>query len=305
MRLYAAISGLALLLCIPAGAHAQAYVDPPNSLSVGFAYTYAPSGKIIAETGGLEVPATDMFIHVFIPSVQYVLPVEGLAFEAELPMMGVKLGSNDFDHFPVNGPYDDGNFHFTPLDLRAGFRYQIAPIADYLGVAFVLAGSVPTRDYPTQGLSAPGHHLKALYGGVSIGRTFDPLLPNLFFQIDYQYALRERVKIDQSTEDLSRDYSEANVLLGYFLPAGFSIAAGANSRFSHGGADFDTILFAPMSIQYYHDRLLDEDFILVGGNVGYDVTESFALGAGARFFVWGENTRNQNLFSIYASYKLF
>jgi len=305
MRLNAAILCLTLLLGAEATARAQAYLDPPNSLSVGLAYTYAPSGKIVAETGGLEVPGTDMFVHIFTPSAQYMTPIDGLAVEAELPMMAVKIGGDAFDHFPVNGPYDDGNMHFTPLDVRAGLRYQITPIAEYLGLSFLVAGSIPTRDYPTNGFTAPGHHLKALYGGAAIARTFDPILPNLYFQADYTFALRERVKVDQQTEDLSRNYSEANVLLGYFLPADFSIAAGANSRFSHGGADFATIIFAPESIQVNHDRLLDEDFILVGGNVGYDVSDALELGLAARFFVWGENTRNQNLFSLYASYKLF
>jgi hypothetical protein len=305
MRSLAAITFLTLLLCAPGTALAQAYLDPPNSLSVALGYTYGPSGKIVAETGGLEVPATDMFVHLFTPSAQYVTPVDGLAVEAELGMMAIKIGSDDFDHFPTNGPYDDGNLHFTPTDFRAGLRYQLKAIEDVLGLSFVLAGSVPTRDYPTNGLSAPGHHLKALYVGAAIARTFDPLLPNMYFQADYQFALRERVKVDQATEDLNRNFSEASVLLGYFLPADFSIGAGANARFSHGGADFDTIIFQPESIQFNHDRLLDEDFILAGGNLGYDVSETLELGASARFFVWGENTRNQNLFSLYASYKIF
>ena len=305
MRYHAVIVAWALLLCAPEGAQAQAYLDEPNSLSVGLSYTYAPSGKIVAQSGGLEVPGTDMFVHIFTPSAHYVTPVDGLAVEAELPMMAIKVGDDVFDHFPENGPYDDGELHFTPVDFRAGLRYQLKPIEEYLGLSFLLAGSVPARDYPTNGLSAPGQGLKSLYAGATVARTLDPLLPNLFFQAEYQHAWRERVDVDEDTEALNRNFSELSGSVGYFLPANFVLSVGANARFSHGGADFDTIILAPTSVQVHHDRLLDEDFVLVGGDLGYTVTESMDVGAMVRFFVYGENTRNQNLFALYASYRLF
>ena len=76
-------------------------------------------------------------------------------------------------------------------------------------------------------------------------------------------------------------------------------------RESHGGLNLLDLLDKPMDVFVDHDRLLDEDFIHVGGNIGYSVTESFDIGAAVRFFVWGENTRNQNLFGLQAAYTFF
>lgn len=305
MRLHAVVLGCALpVVCAPLVARAQGYVGEENSLSVGLAYTYAPSGKLLAEPGGTEVPGQKMFIHIFNPQLDYVTPVSGLAFESDLTLMAVKVGDDHFQHFPTNGPYDDGDLHFTAVDLKAGFRYQLKPIEEVLGLAFTLAGSVPTHDYPTNGLTAPGHGLKALYLGAAVERDFGPVLPNMFFQADYSYVIRERVDVDQYTEDINRNYHEGSALLGYLLPANFLIGVGGNVRFSVDGADFDTILLDPPSIQYNHDRLLDEDVVLVGGDLGYAISEKTQVGFQARFFVYGENTRNQNLFAFFASYQL-
>lgn len=305
MRSCAAILGVASFLVVgAASAHAQAYLDEPNSFSATFVYTYAPSGKVIAESGGLEVPAQTVFVHMFIPSLQYVTPVKGLAVEGELPMMTVRVGDDAFDHFPMNGPYDDGKTHFDTVDFKGGLRYQLKFLEQYLGASLSAGVSIPTG-YPTLGLTAPGHGLKGVYGGVSLARTLDPLISNMFFQLDYTYMHRERFKEDEATEALNRDYSDGSFFLGYFLPANFNVRVGTSARFTHGGADFKTIIFDPPSVQIYHDRLLNEDFIHVGGDVGYTVTPKLGVGLAVRFFVWGQNTRNQNLFGAYASYKLF
>jgi hypothetical protein len=305
MRFHAAILGMGYLICAHGSAHAQAFVDEPNSLSMGLSYTYAPSGKLLAESGGLEVPSMTMFAHVLVPSVQYSTPLNGLQVEAEVSFVAMKAGSDRFDHFPANGEWDDGELHYTATDFKGGLRYQIKPIEEQLGLSFLLAGSIPTHDYPTFGLVAPGHGLKALYFGVAVARTFQPVIPNLFFQAQYQYALRERVDADETTEELNRDYSEPELTLGYFLPANFTIDANASARFSHGGATFETIIFESEAVQFHHDQLLDEDWVFVGADLVYGLSEKVDLGAAVRFFVWGQNTRNQNLYSLFANFKLF
>jgi len=305
-RSFAALAGTILFLLVsPRGAAAQSYLEAPNSLSVSLGYTYAPSGKLVAKSGGLEVPGTTMFVHIFTPRARYVTPIDGLAVEAELNMVALKVGDDDFQHFPVNGPYDDGSLHFTPTDFKGGLRYQIKAIEKYLGLSFFLGGTIPTHDYPTLGLAAPGHRLKALNAGVAVGRTLDPVLPNLFVQAEYEFALRERVDVDEDTKSFNRNFSEASATIGYFLPWGIDVGVDASSRFSHGGVTFNGILFEPPSVQYNHDRLLDEDFIVVGPSVGYEISDGVQVGALAHFFVYGENTRKQNIYSLYASYQIF
>lgn len=308
MRIHAAAVVGFIVVCTPLVARGQAYLDDPGSLSVNAAYTYAPSGKLVGSL--TDVPATDMFIHIWTPGIDYTTPITGLQLETELTLVAVKLGEDDFTHQPAPGPYDDGDLHFTPTDFKAGVRYQIKPIEPYLGLSFSVHGSVPTHDYPTTGYVAPGHHLKALYLGTSVARTFDPLLPDLFFHGEYTYAIRERVDFNDETSELGRNFSDISGGLGYFLPANFTIGAALFVHISHGGLDLDNINFVTEAQLQFHDQLLDEDFTLVGGDLTYtvndrmDITGLFRLFA-KDLFLDSQNTRNSNLYGLSVSYRVF
>lgn len=311
MRPHAAIVGLALLLSAPVSAFAQAYVGEPNHLSTSLAYTFAPSGKIISSTTGDDSPLDDVqpnakvWAHLVVPSMEYVTPVEGLAVEGQISVVGTQVRPGSFQHFPMPGPYDDGNLHFNVTDFRGGLRYQVKALERYVGLSFAVAGSLPVHDYPHTGYAFPAHGLKALYFGGSIARTLDPVLPNAYFQANYEYALREHLKIDPETEKFGRSYSDFSSSLGYFLPANLYVAAAMNWRMAHGGISFTELPFEPAVVLDNHDRLLAESFVLLGGDLGVFVSDNIALGAAVRVFVWGENTRNQNLFSLSASYQVF
>jgi hypothetical protein len=306
-RIPAAIFGSALLLGAPISVHAQAYLGEANALSANFAYTYAPSGKIILSQGDDdaiddEIPNVPIIVHTWTLGAQYNTPVEGLAIDAQLPLTGVKLGDGSFTHTPTPGEYDDGDMHYTLTDFRGGLRYQFKQIEEYLGLSVGVGGSVPVRDYPTNGLTAPGHHLKALILSASVARTLDPIIPDLFFEVSYDYSLREKVDDTANTEKFNRNMSDVRTVLGYFLPGGLTIDAGVDMRFSHGGLKLSRLIFEPADVQAAHDRLLDEDFVLVGGDIGYSINDKVAITAGARFFVWGVSTRNQNLFGLNLDY---
>ena len=297
-----------MLLSAPVSAFAQAYLGEPNTVSANFGYTYAPSGKLIATTGdddnpGInELPNVIVHAHIFELGGQYMTPIRGLAVEASLPLVAIKVGDGSFNHFPKASRYDDHDTHFTFTDLRGGLRYQLKQIEQYLGLSFSLAGSVPVADYPTLGFGGPGHQLKALYAGVSAARTLDPVLPNLYVQLDYEYAKREKVDVDAETEKFNRDYSSVGMMLAYFLPHNLFAGIAGNYRHAHGGTTFNELIFESQSVQDEHDRLLKESFALVGGNLGWSVNEKLQVGAAVRFFVYGRNTRNQNLFGVNANY---
>lgn len=310
MRIHAAILGSALVLSAPVSASAQAYLGESNSFSTSFSYTFAPSGRIISTTSGddgplVAQPSAKVFAHIFTLSSQYVTPVEGLAVEARIPMVGTQVREGSFQHFPMPGPYDDGDLHFDITDFRGGLRYQVKPLEQYVGLALAAGGSVPVQDYPTSGFAFPAHGLKTLYFGGSLARTLDPFVSNAFFQAEYEFVLREKVDIDPETEKFGRNFSDASFSLGYFLPANLYAAAAMNWRIAHGGVSFTELPFEPAVVLDNHDRLLAESFILLGADVGYFVAENISLGAAFRYFVWGENTRNQNLFSLSASYQFF
>ena len=303
MRLASLLVGSSIVVGAPLAAHAQAFVDEPNSLSAGLLYTYAPSGTLEVSTG--EVPNILIFAHFVTLSADYATPINGLQVEAELPLAIVKQGEGSFSHFPTAGEWDDGDVHYGPTDLKGGLRYQIKPIEQYLGLALSAGGLYPTWDYPTNGYTAPAHHLWGIYGGISVARTLDPLLSDLFVAANYTYMHRQRLDADDTTDDFNRDYSEASFQVGYFLPYDFTIAASAEMRESHGGVTFDNILMQSETVIRRHDQLLDEDYWLAGGDLGYQVTDSFDIGASFRIFVSGTNTRNQNLYAFAMNYRFF
>jgi hypothetical protein len=302
---------VAFLVCVPVSVHAQALVGEANSLSAQFGYTFAPSGKIISSSTDddspfdNDVPNVPVFVHIVQLGAQYTTPVPGLAVEASIPLVGVQLGDGAFMHYPVRGEYDDGDLHWTLTDFRGGLRYQVKPIEEYLGLAFSAGGSIPVTDYPTQGFAYPDQHLKALHLGVAMARTFDPVLPNLYFDLGYEYSMREKVDISEETEQFNRDHSDVDFQLGYFLPANFSVAAAANLRLHHGGVQYADIIYYGTDVIENHDVLGKEDILLVGGDIGYDMSDDFSVGLSARFFTWGKNTRNQNLFGLSAQYRFF
>lgn len=304
------LAGAVSLLGAQADASAQAYVGEANSLAVGLGYTYGPAGKIITTSHGDDpgldyVPNVKTFSHTFDVAVRYNTPVNGLQVEAAVPLVGVKLGEDVmWRHFPAPGPYDDGDLHWTMTDVRAGLRYQVKSIEEQLGLSFSLQGSMPTHDYPTSGFTFPDQKLKALYVGVGVGRTLDPVLPNLVVEADYQFVLREKVDVDEETEQFGRNYSAASLSIAYLI-GDFGVAASGDLRMAHGGVTFAELIDYGPSVQAAHDRLLKEDLGLVGGDISYAITDAFSVTAGARFFVWGNNTRNQNLFAIGGEYTLF
>ncbi len=314
MRFLGAILGSVCVLAVPASVHAQAYMGEPNSLSADFSYTFAPSDTIVTTTTGDTNPIADfqpnspVHIHIFSLETGYATPVKGLGVEGSIDLVGTQarhVGDGAFTHFPAPGPNDDGDLHFNITDFKGGLRYQVKALEEYLGLAFSAGVLLPLTDYPVSGYTAPAHHLKALYLGVSVARTLDPFLPKAFIGADYEFTKRERLDLDPETEKFGRDFSKLEGSIGYFLPWDLFVAASAYYRTGHGGTTFTSILLEPPVVLDHHDQLLDEDILLLGGDVGYQISEKFSVVAGFRLFTWGQNTRNMNLFSADLSYEIF
>jgi hypothetical protein len=56
-------------------------------------------------------------------------------------------------------------------------------------------------------------------------------------------------------------------------------------------------MLAPV-LQMNHDPLLNEEFLLLGGGVGYAINEVIHVTALVRFFVRGYNTRDSTLLGV-------
>ena len=73
-------------------------------------------------------------------------------------------------------------------------------------------------------------------------------------------------------------------------------------RRTHGGVNFSEIgTLSPSEIEF-HDAILDEDLLLAGGGVGYQVTNAFNVSLSARIFLSGVNTQNASVFALGLEY---
>ncbi|HWM86698.1 MAG TPA: hypothetical protein VNO33_12690 [Kofleriaceae bacterium] len=288
-------------------AGAQAWVDTPGSLAASLEYVFAPSTAIVNDPDE-EFDNEDITAHTVSVGLEYT-PIEDLGLDLTVPMVATKYGGEGTS-FPPHGDYDDGDLHTTLQDLRLNARYQL--LHEIVAFAPHIGGSIPLSDYETIGFANAGRGLKQLHVGASIGRTLDPVLPNLFVHATYEFSLVERFDdtngdeaAAEMTKDIGQNRSDVSFLLGYFfLDGDLSLDVGLNWRIHHGGIDFSE-LGAPGGPMYvYHDPLLNEEFMLVGGDVTYNITDRISVNGTTRFFLRGYNTRDANLFGLGLSFAI-
>jgi hypothetical protein len=278
-------------------AFAQAWVGVEKSLSASLGYDFAPSNAIV-ETPSVVIKGEPIHSHVVTVSAEYV-PIERLGITAQLPMVSVKyLGSGML--FPRHGRYDDGQLHTTLQDFRLTTRYQV--LQELVALSPHLAATIPVADYETVGYANAGRGLKQVHAGVSVGRTLDPVLRNLYLHAQYEFTFSERYDATAETRTINQNRSDASFQAGYVISDKAEVNLGTNIRIPHGGINFIDWNMLSMDMRDYHDPLLRESFVLVGGGGSYGITENIRLNALARFFVHGQNTRNAHIFGASVSW---
>lgn len=276
-------------------------VDVPNSASVDLSYTYGQSNELV-ESQGATLPNINIVHHNIALDGTYVTPMEGLAVDVGIPIVGTKYDPSGIEHFPEPSPRDNGSTHFSVTDLRAGLRYQF--LREPLAASVALAGTLPLTDYPTDGFTAPGHGLKALHGKLSLGRLLHPFLPKAYVHGSYEFSLVERVDEGEEVSSFNRNRSDFAFLAGYFILDDLEANLAVDYRRTHGGMDFIRWDDYSENAQLHHDRLLRENILLIGGGVNYQLTDAISLGGAVRLFTHGTNTRNAHLFALLASYQI-
>lgn len=286
---------LTYLALHPTSAHAQgAWAGTEKSLTVDLGYQYVPSSTVVVNPD-TEIDDRPTRNHVITLGAAYV-PIEKLVVEAALPFAMVKYAGDDA-HFPA-GKWDDGDYHATLTDLRAGVRYQVLE-EPLLALSPHVAVSIPLMDYETVGFATGGRHLKTLHLGASIGRSFDPIAPNLYFTGSYEFSIAEKYDATPATEEIKQKRSDIAFEVGYFfLDGDLGINLAMNWRMQHGGIGFEEFPMLPQDVVMNHDPLLDEDFLFLGGGVSYAINERFTVTATVRQFIRGYNTRNQDLYGL-------
>lgn len=307
--------GLLIAVALAAGgrarvAHAQAWVGNAGGLDLSLDYNFSHSDKVVGDTpssGGaqIEFPNGGSTTHQFTLGVEY-NPIDKLAVNVSLPYQLLRYNGqlNLYPHLG-GGAYDDGNTHGTFTDLRGGVRYQV--LDGSIALAPSLGVSIPIADYETVGNTVAGRHLKALHLGAAVGYLIGE---STYVHFAYEFSLVEKAShgvtknpVDAANlEKHGQNHHDATLTVGHkLLDQRLDLHLDANGRVTDGGVSFSDIVprsgTSPLSAdeQLFHDLILNEDMLLVGGGAGYQLTDTVSLSLSARLFVKGINTQNASV----------
>lgn len=295
MRRGLVITTLVPLLLIALGAahtaHAQAWVGPKGSLDLSLDYNLGISDKVVGD-GSLEFPHAGVQTHQFTLDAEYVI-IPKLAVDVSLPFIAIKYTGMGYPH-PGGGTYDDGKFHTTLTDLQGRFRYQL--LDGFVALAPHIGFSIPVADYETVGNAVAGRHLKALHVGAAVGKIF---ADTFYAHFVYDFALTEKYDRTANTKNYGQNTSDLAFTLGDKLLDGkLDINLDANYHLTHGGISFNDFASLPMDVGLYHDAVLKESMFLLGGGIGYMVTDTVDVAFAARLWISGANTQNASVYGL-------
>ncbi len=284
---------VAALVGSAADARAQAWVGDQGALDLSLDYNLGISDKVVADEGP-DFPDAGTTSQQFTIGAEYT-PIPKLAVTVALPLVLLKYtGDKTLYPHPGGGSYDDGDTHATLTDLRAGVRYQV--LDEPFALSPHLAVSIPVADYETIGNTVAGRHLKALHAGLGIGKLIGDAT---YVHLLYEFSLVEKYDRTPETATHSQNRSDVSFTIGHkLLEHRLDVNLGANMRATHGGVGFGEFASLSANEATYHDAILDENIVLVGGGLGYQLTNSLSATLSARFFVAGSNTQNANVFAL-------
>jgi hypothetical protein len=273
-------------------ARAQAWVDEQGALSVNLDYNLGISDKVVSD--GVSFANAGTTSHQLTLAAEYV-PLRRLAVNVSLPVVMLKYTGSPtgFEH-PGGGSYDDGKYHTTLTDLRAGARYQV--LEEPIALGLHLAGSIPVADYETVGNTVAGRGIKMLHAGLGVGRVFGAAT---YVHLLYEFSLGEKYDANASTEKYSQNRSDVSFTIGHkLLDQRLDLRAEAALRLTHDGVSLANYTMLPTEERDFHDPILKEDMLLVGAGVGYQISNALGVSLAARYFAWGLETQNASVLAL-------
>lgn len=302
MHRQASLSAVIALVFIALGsawndARAQAWVGDQGALDLNLDYNLAISSKVVVDKGS-DFKDAGTTTHQLTLGGEYV-PINHLAVNIGLPLVLLKYTGNKtaYPH-PGGGKYDDGDTHATLTDLRAGVRYQF--LDEPVALSAHLAFSIPVADYETIGNTVAGRHLKRLHAGASIGKLIGE---STYVHLMYEFTLSEKYDRTADTKKYGQNLSDLSFTVGHrLMQQRLDLHLDANAHWTHGGVEFSNFGSFTPDEALYHDAILDEDMILVGGGIGYQVSNKLAVNLSGRLFLTGQNTQNASVFAVGLAY---
>lgn len=118
--------------------------------------------------------------------------------------------------------------------------------------------------------SAQGRRVNEVQIGTLVGTTLDNVLPGMFVQGRYGYGIQEQFL------GFSHNRSVGSLESGYFATPDIRVFGMVSGQITHGGVDLTPTASRvwPAAQWQNHDRITRENFLNVGGGVGWSVNDS-------------------------------
>lgn len=252
------------LLALAAGpARAQAWL--PSQGEVSLSFVFSDSFVDEHDLNGLRDPNSDIFTRSLLADVTFGVR-DDLAITVSLPVVQSKFVSTGTPPHPT--VQDDGRFHTTVTDLRVDVRYNAVNRRGFVVTPFVTTVT-PSHGYEYFAHAAPGRRVHELQLGAYVGSTLDDVLPGLFVQGRYGYGIQEKFL------DFSHNRSIFSVESGYFARPDVRVFGMVSGQVTHGGVDLYPAASRewPAAQWRNHDRITRENFLNVGGGVGWAIND--------------------------------
>jgi hypothetical protein len=294
--------GLGIITLGGAPAFGQAWSGERGELSLSSTTAYqTSSGVYFGDSGLISGLGADSMRETL--GVEYT-PIEHLTFGVRLTgqsdrYSGKQSGGGGF--VLAHGSQDDGDWHGNITDLDLDARYQLYDGA--IAVSPVVRGKIPVTDYEVQGYAGAGTGLWEIGVGAYVGKM-GLGLEHLFVQAGYTYNVVEKYKGGGPlAEDFNTNYSDASLAVGYAISERFSVFAGPELRWAHGG--FETSDYNDLDdtgdegeLKHHHDPVLKRQFVALDAGVDFQISDAFSVGLVGGMILWGDSVSDAKLVGL-------
>ena len=256
---------LAALAVLFAATQAQAQAWLPSRGEVTLSFVFSDSFLDGHDLNGVKDPNARITTESLLTDVTYGVR-DNLSVTVSLPVVRARFTSLGTPRHPTI--QDDGRFHTTASDFRFDVRYNALKRRGLVVTPF-LTTVTPSHQYEFFAHAAPGRRVHELQLGSYVGTTLDDVLPGMFVQARYGYGIQEKFF------DFAHNRSVFSAESGYFATPDVRVFGMVSGQVTHGGVNLSPTarLVWPTTQWLNHDRIARENFVNVGGGVGWAVND--------------------------------
>jgi hypothetical protein len=254
----------ALVLLSAAPGWAQAWL--PSQGEITMSLVYSDSFVDEHDLSGIRYPGSDISTQTMLADVSFGIR-DNFSVSLSFPVVRSRFTSQGDPPHP--SILDNGSSHTTFTDLRVDVRYNALNRRGLVITPFITSVT-PSHGYDYFAHSAPGRRVHEVQVGSYVGTTLDDLLPGMFVQGRYGYGIQEQFL------GFSHNRSVGSLESGYFATPDIRVFGMVSGQRTHGGVDLYPAARVEWPVEQWrnHDRITRENFLSVGGGIGWAVNDS-------------------------------